>query len=560
MEDVKVKKEELDKDHWLREWTKEPFCAIKSDPEGSVKREEVDDGDDERKSEVGNCDANSSGGTSNKPASRKHADAPNLELREILERAETTDKTLGMCKFKCRECDAQYNNWSSLRCHRLYRYSKVRHSEPIRVMEAKHYLVKAFCHICRLCSQKVLCDNEFLTCHLKANHKGTSARDYRLKFKIDELSPAERPDRVVVYSYKAIGDLCFWKCQQCGSRFSTLDSLKRHQKRFHPSVSDENQGRDGHKLVYHECLLCRTKIRCTKRDLLLHLKRHRGMNTLEDYCLKTGCTLVNTKNCTGNEKTVEVLKSLEISKEIGNRCLFKCNICDFEGKSWRIMRLHLSTEHGLSKLLTVNSVGMYKYNLLVEGFSYQCNVCKDLMLCDTVLISRHFSNFHRHELSPFKVSRESFYHVEFESFVKDVPVQPAQSSITLLSGAIPDEGVTEKVGNLCKYACPTCGRKDFRSFSTLSIHLNKEHRQEALYDPSMVVEARYHKCLICSMIILCDRSLLFKHLRNRHRLKLAKYEKVLIRHGGEVLPSFIQYYKNWPSKDEGGNYEKSPMQ
>ncbi len=95
--------------------------------------------------------------------------------KTMLVRAEVPlieNATSGMCIFKCSLCTFQNTNW----CY-FARHMKRQHSKTAKAFEYEEYLSKAFVHICKVCSCKVICDTVFMANHFQQH--GLSLREYR---------------------------------------------------------------------------------------------------------------------------------------------------------------------------------------------------------------------------------------------------------------------------------------------------------------------------------------------------------------------------------------------
>ncbi len=84
------------------------------------------------------------------------------------------------------------------------------------------------------------------------------------------------------------------------------------------------------------------------------------------------------------------------------------------------------------------------------------------------------------------------------------------------------------------------------SLGCLKSHYRVKHQLTKVPDIlDHVVEARYHRCLICRQIVLCDKLTLLSHLTYRHKMKYAKYAKEhVLKKGGIVFPTFTDYQRN----------------
>ena len=104
-------------------------------------------------------------------------------------------------------------------------------------------------------------------------------------------------------------------------------------------------------------------------------------------------------------------------------------------------------------------------------------------------------------------------------------VEPDKHSMSLPSSH-PLVKTTDKIANLCKFRCRAISSCSFKasSLESLKYHTKMSHEgKRYLYDPSSLIEARYHRCSICSKSILCDRHVIRGHIRG-HGADFNTYE------------------------------------
>ncbi len=138
------------------------------------------------------------------------------------------------------------------------------------------------------------------------------------------------------------------------------------------------------KSTYHNCQLCNKVVLCEKYYLQNHVKKCHKIS-LEQYCINTGCQMKEDKNSI-------ILKSLEISNQIDNFCVFGCPICHKTFQSSLSLKEHrLRLKHNLTS-------GQSQTKYIISGFSYQCKMCKKLILCDRQIIKNHMRSQHKVKL------------------------------------------------------------------------------------------------------------------------------------------------------------------
>ncbi len=102
---------------------------------------------------------------------------------------------------------------------------------------------------------------------------------------------------------------------------------------------------------------------------------------------------------------------------------------------------------------------------------------------------------------------------------------------------------TNDVGNLSFFKCLLCPKTNM-SLPALYSHYQRGHGEKISCEPQFVVEARYHKCQICSRATLCDNMTISKHLQN-HNIKINECNKnYVLKNGGRVIYNFFEYLRN----------------
>ncbi len=84
------------------------------------------------------------------------------------------------------------------------------------------------------------------------------------------------------------------------------------------------------------------------------------------------------------------------------------------------------------------------------------------------------------------------------------------------------------------------------AYGGLRTHLRNKHQSRNVkYDKDLVTEARYHKCQICSMLVLCDHTMLRNHVRNAHKTNVPKYfSNHVLKNGGKSIPTYTDFKKD----------------
>ncbi len=389
------------------------------------------------------------------------------------------------------------------------------------------FITKTVGYKCQICSLVILCDKALIQKHVRKHD--LSYPQYMKKF-YGENHKAYSQE--VTYSNDIIGSLCQFQCRDCGDKFNNRGTLKTHQLRIHGSQFD--RGEKMIKRVMHKCKLCARYLTCESGNLITHFKLMHGLS-LKEYSKQTGCKIAK---CIHHSilKFRSMLQTLPRSDAIGNFCVFECKQCNNSFKCKQNLEYHLRKYH------SEEDFNVFSY--LKHGFSYQCNFCSQIILCDKLLIKAHLKNVHGpvfldQSVMPISKKKEH-YATLYKSFMENVPTSTVIGKKPTTSvNDIPIQEFSSKIGNLCQFSCPTCDSKSFWSWRILMRHSKKHHQKVAIFKPSVVIEARYHSCLLCPTAVLSDRHFLSKHLQSRHKkVLMSEYERIYCKNGGEALPTF----------------------
>ncbi len=455
-------------------------------------------------------------------------------VKELCQEAPVSEEISNMCDFICFDCNIVFNGWRSIVIHD----SRV-HGQKLSRTKVSERISRAFSHKCRICSVKIICDLDFIKTHVMKH--GMGAKQYMEDF-------GNRPKRI--YSKDIIGNLCVYQCNDCNQEFKIPRHLNSHQRALSHGHYSHNYSRKSNKSlvksVYHECKLCNASLLCAMSALHCHFKR-RHFISIEEYCKKTGCTMRRTKV---NKPLLSGIKSLKVSANMDNMCVFKCDICTKTYCTLKPFKNHMNREHKTRVHMYANKDyvnPLSKY--IVKGKSYRCEYCSILMLCELGTIHEHMRQHHGltgKDESSVPSTKKMQYSFLRDSFLKNTPVSHLNWKRTIVPiSEIPLKDRTSTIGNLCTFSCPKCDDEDFPSWCALIQHCSNAHNMNNVcYNPTLVSVARSHACLICPKAILSDRTFLQWHLRGHHKIGLPEYERIYVQNGGESLPTYV----NWRRK------------
>ncbi len=446
-------------------------------------------------------------------------------IEKICVGAPVSPTVASSCQFHCKVCKELFNGWTPLYKH----FKKLHPNVKISIAEVDKCISKTVSYICKICSVFTLCDNTFIRKHMK-NHHDLLISQYIKKFHTDKLKllPQE-----VTYSNDTIGNLCQFQCLDCGAKFTNRGTSRKHQINIHGN--NVERGEKMIKRVLHKCKLCGKMVQCEIQYLLCHLKSVHGLTTKE-YCKQTGCKYAQNIYRTFL-KSKSMLQCLPLLTIIGNKCKFECRQCLKTFNTKNNFYNHIK-KHNIKKINI--------FSCLIRGFSYQCQFCPKVLLCDKRTVIDHLKYAHGHEYLKLKklhyLRLKENYMEMCEQFIKGVPVSTMIGNQPRTKvNDIPIHEITSKIENLCKFSCPKCN-STFSNWFSLQWHSKKIHKSGVKFNPSIVSEVRYHSCLLCPTAVLSDRYFLARHLESKHKsVLMSKYVKTFAKNGGETLPPLNEY-------------------
>ncbi len=334
--------------------------------------------------------------TENKNGDQLHYESfqqtsPILQNAEVSKSAST-----GLCQFDCLECHATYNSWRS-----LYDHLRREHNKTVSLIDYETFLYKATVHICKLCLQKILCDSTFLSQHLNLKHK-IKLHDYREKYNSESLGKSSFQKLLsnAILSKDEIGDLCTYRCPGCKKLYHGMAKFRQHKHKHVSSSKCPLKGNGNvsqthvENVVTHQCKLCSKLLLCDLVILKKHLRFQHKMTSIQDYAMRTTCTIKRSPDEITNE---ELCKSSPVSNVLGNYCTFGCDKCGYVSNGRLAMRQHLQTTgHGPGKVIK----NWQKY--IKKGVMHQCNICQRKILNDQESLSSHFRMHNGMSISEYK--------------------------------------------------------------------------------------------------------------------------------------------------------------
>ncbi len=479
-----------------------------------------------------------------------------LRWQEVIESAAVSEKVENLCLYKCPTCKSVVKSRRLLGEH----LRQTKHATTIRGGQGANslniHLIKAVMHECKICHKKILCDKHIIKMHIRINHKIYFLDDYskmtsaHLKKLQDDFEASKNTIRSIKYDYQSesVGNLCRYECKKCNKTFNSRKKLSSHlQKTNHAVKYEKNHDSYIVKAVVHKCKICSREVWCESDIIADHLRLVHKIRSIADYIKMSGVKKTHSNQNTSDQLNLFCERNYskyEISKLVKNLCFFECHKCDLSTFSWAKLRDHMAAEHKSPTKIPVDYATKIKL--------HKCHICHKLMLCDKVFITGHL-RMHKMDEStyirqsnvsqPKKLNDE--YLLELKSKIQDIPSTEARLQVNLSPNSVDEKIVTNNVGNLTFFKCSLCTKENM-SFSCLLKHRRASHQSKnCKYDKHEVQEARYHKCLICARIILCDNQILRAHVSQKHRVSFQKYkQEYVLKNGGKVFPSLNEYFIN----------------
>ncbi len=448
-------------------------------------------------------------------------------IKSLCKDAVITGEVRSLCRFTCPKCGHEMGSWKLVRKH-FGKESSCKHI--LSLTDVVELISTIVCHVCKLCSEKVLCDGEFIQRHLLARHK-MQVRNYTEKFGFDTSKPMVE----ITYSNKVIGNFCIYQCDDCNAQFNLFHLLLRHQRDLSHKRSYKTKDNIIEK-VYHQCQLCQKVLLSEKTIVRNHLYTFHRVS-LKEYYKKTGCVEVAKKA----HVFAKLITRLQITNCIANKCSFSCSACNSIFESAYDLIIHRRKERH------IRDSGQPLITCLVKGFAYKCEICSSLMLCDRDVIRKHMYKAHKQLMDTKQnYEKELQYQKICKSFMENIPKSSIVTETKILHvSKIPIGEISSAIGNLCRFACKYCEVQNvYSSWYQLGKHCQNIHKKFPTYSSSIVLTARYHACLICQKAVLSDRFILREHLSRQHKKSLSSYEKIFCKHGGKTLPTFNKWKRS----------------
>ncbi len=336
---------------------------------------------------------------------------------------------------------------------------------------------------------------------------------------------------------KSVEDICGYKCDECLQIFYVHYQFFAAHLRKCKGKSAKLSPRHFHEVRYHDCNICGLRMFCDTTVVKAHVKSQHSL-TLPQYrkCLnrksvqKTVAKKMRILPNMANSDLAQVPDEL-FSHELGDMCLFSCDKCSFMTSSWTIMANH--------NFNSVHGTGTRKFkNIYVkEAMYHRCILCKMIVYCDNACLFSHIFKSHHKKMSDYKLMFNTLEGNGSSSLLNEVSNDySTKKKIKIVasekyfkrydvdSEKVPQEYLTDEIGNYCEFVCYKCKHKT-DSWEDMLKHLNDMHGKIAKpvteakwFEKRFLSEARLHRCRLCSKAVYCDKTLIRHHLANRHHI------------------------------------------
>ncbi len=268
--------------------------------------------------------------------------------KEKIENAPVSMTIGSLCKYECLKCKFVCTSRYSLRKH----LSKLNHRSGEK--EINDYLTKIIAHICQVCLQKILCDNDAIYIHLRYNHGIKSVKEYSEKYDIEhkrtsltfkiELDMFDQSKTRKNIVSKNIANLCTFSCPKCDYSCNSWVKMKNHTfVNEHGPLSTLKKYVKN--VTFFQCQICEKMTLCDNYIVKNHLRHHNfGISKYKEklklpsiieeihiqYNLKLKAFLLDNPAVKARKQSTLAPNSIpddQLTKDVGNISSFKCIHC-----------------------------------------------------------------------------------------------------------------------------------------------------------------------------------------------------------------------------------------
>ncbi len=337
---------------------------------------------------------------------------------------------------------------------------------------------------------------------------------------------------------KQVENICRYRCDNCYKVFcsSHTNFLYHHLKRCKGMMA-KFESKHMYEVRYHDCYICGKRMFCDTAVVSAHTVRKHSLclteyrKLIEDKDKPAIATSVSVKGVPKlpnivNSDLVNLPDEL-VTSNVSDMCLFKCDKCSFNTSSWHVMTQHnVTVSHGTGSR-------KFETKFVQEAMYHRCILCRKVIYCDNRLIYSHVYKLHGVKMDDYKDMlfnrKNERGHVtsnikengdSMKSSLKAVAAEKYFKRYAMESDKVPQEYLTDEVGDFCEFVCYRCKHKT-QSWKSMQKHLQSKHQdcsKPTMFERRYLAEARLHRCRLCSKALYCDTILMKSHLIRRHHI------------------------------------------
>ncbi len=300
---------------------------------------------------------------------------------------------------------------------------------------------------------------------------------------IDKLVEALCQDAKVS---QTVGNMCKFKCPICDKTIYSWQILGNHVRTKSDcakKLSFADVANVISKANCHSCKICSAKVLCDIVFIRRHMRNKHQM-LLKEYIEKF------------NLDYLKAVSYDHLSENlIGNLCVRKCNDCGLQFSCLSSLLRH-------QKALSHKNVTCNQDNFVKKVF-HKCKICNKTIICEMSSIYSHVKKSHK---------------LSLKEYCKDYGVTIAKSTKATL---IESMKVSPFVDDLCTFACADCGELFNSSHRLFGHRRQTRHITKKDKFATEPVKGFSYQCKFCTKLLLCDRNIIFNHMKTSHKTKLS---------------------------------------
>ncbi len=251
-------------------------------------------------------------------------------------------------------------------------------------------------------------------------------------------------------------------------------------------------------------------------------------STLNNAKVKNNCMDGKISYDLESNSFQEELQHAEVSDSVSNLCEYHCPKCDKMFKVRDTFYTHLrKTNHASAQSKNAN-------DYLTKIVAHECHICSKNILCDKKTIRQHILRSHKNtsyksyidKTCLKQLGKKTRNQIEFQDFMHKTKKKQEPSNLS------------STIGNFCKFSCLHCDHA-CSSWKAMRNHIRKFNHGPLLPLIKYVTSVKYHKCILCKEVMLCDLDVFSRHLIKKDKLSIKKYRKTV--NGTEMNNLQLQY-------------------